>query len=261
MRHAIEIIKYILENFPPVVDFIFLVLTLAVTVYGAIKAAFEIPDFVKDWKDRLQHKKYRVKTSILKFIVDEDKTQLIKLRTVRAHEKLDRLVLDPVPVYGPGAIIVDRGARHANDYSVPGRTSVVPWEGKNKFQIDFMTDEQLAPRSDHSILLSYVLDEKVDVLFKPPEVQAIQPVGSERLVIEVYFPPKWKLKPNSTRVSTVNPTTGEEGGALAESRVTVQPYRFDFSDGRGEIDWIRAVIRKPPQDYDISLKWDWEKVP
>src|SRR6266446_974209 len=242
MQKIIEIIKFILEKFPTVVDFIFLVLTLTVAAYGAIKAALEVPDFVKDWKDRWQHKKYRVKMTLLKVIVDEDKTQLIKLRTVRAHEKLDRLVLDPIPVFGPGALAADHLARHENDYSVPGRTSVVPYEGKNRFQIDFMTDEQLAPRSDHSILLSYTLKEQIDDLFQPCEVQAIQPVGLERLVIEVYFPPNRKLIANTLRVFAVDPTIGTDGSALPESRVSVQPYRFDFRDGRGEIDWIRAVI-------------------
>ncbi len=131
----------------------------------------------------------------------------------------------------------------------------------NRIQIDFMPDEELAPHHDHPILLSYFLDEKLDTLFKPPAVVARQPVGSERLVIEVYFPPKWRLKKDTAKVNTVDPKTGNRIDALGQKRATVEPYHFDFGDGRGDIDYIRAVISKPPQKANISLDWDWEQTP
>ena len=135
---------------------------------------------------------------------------------------------------------------------------MVPRDGGNKFQIDFLPDEaeHLSPHRDHPILLSYFLDEKVNT-FNPPGVVAIQPVGSERLTIDVYFPPMRRLKDGTAKVRTVD-HEGNQIEVLKEKHTQVQKYRYNFGDGRGDIDFIRAVITKPPQELNIEFYWQWE---
>ncbi|HUI44148.1 MAG TPA: hypothetical protein VL523_19455 [Terriglobia bacterium] len=271
MSRIVEIVKRVLEFIPFAVDVLFVGLTVMVAAYGAIKAALEVPDFVKDRWDALRKIDYRVKTTVVKANIGEDQTQTIKLRTVRVHKKLNKIVLDRVPGYGSGPVAGDREVKvqpphyshrdQPTHYSVPGASSVVSGEGKNMFQIDFKPDEELEPHRDHSILLTYTLEKKLGEIFAPPFVEAGQPVGSERLVIEVYFPPKWRLKKDTASVITVDPQ-GKPIDTLDEQRARIKPYpAFDFRDGRGEIEYIRAVISRPPQDVDIRLNWEWEKTP
>lgn len=255
----IELIKKVFEMLPSIIDYIVLLSTLTVAVYGAIKAYLEVPDFVKDLLDKFREKDYRVKSTILKVVIAEDRTQMIKLRNVRMHKRVDKLSLDRVPLYGPGPVEKDRPAILQPAYSVPGRSSVVPSHQVNMFQIDFLPDEtrNLSPHHDHPILFSYFLAEKLDTLFNPPSITAIQPVGTERLTIEVYFPPTRRLKKGTAKVRIMD-TKGISGKDLEESKAQVESYNYDFGDGLKEIDFIRAVIKKPPQEYDIEFYWDWE---
>jgi len=259
-------LKEVLDTIPLTIDVILLILTLIGAVYGAAKALLEVPDFVKDWWDRLQDRSYRVKTTMVKVMIGEDQTQIIKLRNVRVHTVRESLELDPVPTYGPGTARDDREAElpkghYQSDffkthYSVPGRSSVVPEAGGNKFRIDFPSDEQLSPHHDHPILLCYFLNERLGTLFDPPYVEASQPVGSERLVIEVTFPPGWRLKDKSTAVETVD-SEGNPLKTLDSKRARIFHYKYRLGPGQEPTHWIRAVIRKPPQDHAIRLRWSW----
>ena len=51
-----------------------------------------------------------------------------------------------------------------------------------------MVDEELLAHQDHSVVLNYIMEETRDVLFTPPEIILVPPVGSEFAVIEVHFP-------------------------------------------------------------------------
>jgi hypothetical protein len=255
----LELIKKIFEKLPSILDYTVLLCTLGVAAFGTIRAYLEVPDFLKDLSDKFRDKDYRVKSSILKVLIAEDRTQMIKLRNVRVHKKVDKLVLDQVPRFGPGPVNEDQPAHLQPPYSVPGRTSVVPMHEVNMFQIDFLPDESkhLSEHHDHPILLSYFLAEKLDTLFNPPGVIAIQPVGTERLTIEVYFPPTRRLKEGTAKVRVMD-DKGIPGKDLEDSKAQVRWYHYDFHDGLKDIDYIRAVINKPPQKCDIEFYWDWE---
>lgn len=260
----IHFIEKMAETIPGVIDTIVFIVTFAVAVYGAIKAFAEVPDTFKDLKDRIQGKPYRVNTTIMKVIIYPEQTQMIKLRTLRAHQKLPKLDLDVVPTHIPGPGGIERRIVTKDLFSAPGRIFVVPGPVQNKLEISFMDDEALASGKDHSILLSYIMAEKLEVLFDDPGVEAVEPVGSEHLVIEVYFPPEWKLKRDPAglarlKVFPVNTKSKTRGEALCEPRVAVTCYDYNFGDGRGEIDWIRAKINKPQPGYNYFLDWAWEK--
>ena len=69
----IEIIKRVLEAIPFILDILLLFLLVAVSAYGAIKAVLEVPDFVKDQWDKLRKRDYRVKSTILKAIIADNR--------------------------------------------------------------------------------------------------------------------------------------------------------------------------------------------
>jgi hypothetical protein len=256
---VLEYIRAILDAIPFFLDLLFLSLLLAVAAYGAIKALIEVPDFVKDLWDRFREKDYRLKTTILKVIIAANQTQIIKVRNIRVHTKREKLELDRVPVYGPGPTDKDvRAHVEATHYSVPGRSFVVPRPEGPKFQIDFLPDEYLSPHHDHPIVLSYFMDETAETLFNPAGIQAVQPVGTERLTIEVYFPPKCRLKHGTAGVWMID-GVGKRTERLHTKQAPVQYYpQYDFGDGKGNIDFIRAVITKPPQKFDVEFCWEWE---
>ena len=265
MEHIVEMIKRMLEAIPAIWDVTALVLGLVLAVRGAFKVFSEVPEFLKDWLDRFRHRPFRVKSTTMKVIIGERQTQVVKLRFVRAHEKRDKLDLDPVPVYGPGPRAEDQAATvNASQYSVPGRSQVVAWEQRNRFEINFLPDEELEPHRDHPVVLSYTIDEAIEVLYKDVFHEAEQPLGSERFVMEIYFAPGWKLKERAGKAGQVFRVDhqGKVKQELLEPRAFVKPYRaVDFHDGRGNIDFIRAIINKPPQDNNIRVEWDWEKHP
>ena len=244
------------NDFKDIIEVIGYSAGLLVAIFGAMKAFIEVPEFVNDLQDWHRNKPYRIRTSIVKAIIDETQTELIKLRTIRANKRLSKITLDSLPT-----IILNDGKNEIlaplkRHFSVPGRTIVDP---ENRLEIDFMKDEELAAHKFHSLLLSYVIGGTVDQLWDPPGIIAQQPVGSGSLVIEVYFPNTRLLrrddsgKPKNLRVYTVSQTKEEK-----DISATTGGYRLDFSDGRGSIDWIRAVIMKPPQDLDIRFDWQWD---
>jgi hypothetical protein len=263
MEHVVETIKRMLEAIPAIWDVAALVLGLLLAVRGAVKVFSEVPDFLKDWWDQFRHRPFRVRTTTMKVIISESQTQVVKLRTIRTHERRDKLDLDPVPVYGPGLRTEDQEAPlNASQYSLPGRSAVVPWEKRKRFEISFLPDEELEPHRDHSVVLSFIMEAKIDVLYKDVFFEAVQPLGSERFVMEIYFAPGWKLKERAGKAGQVFPVDhkGNKKQELLEPRACVKYYRdVDFHDGRGDIDFIRAIINKPPQDDNIRVEWDWEK--
>jgi len=265
MQSIVETIKKLLEAIPATWEIITLLLGFVLAARGAVKAFAEIPDYLTDWWDQFHERAFRVKTTTMKVIISENQTQVVKLRTVRAHEKLDRLVLDPVPVFGPGPANKDqRAPLNASQYSVPGRSSVTPWENRNRFQISLLPDEVLAAHEDHPVVLSFIMDQAIDVLFDTTFFEAVQPVGRDLLIMEIYFPSSRKLKPGPAKCGQVFPVdaNGTLGAELADSKAHVAAYRsVDFHDGRGEIDFIRAIIHEPPQDCNIRLQWEWKRKP
>jgi hypothetical protein len=189
-----------------------------------------------------------------------DETQIFKLRSVRAYERVNSLQLDSVPLEGPGATGEDKKAAFPRYYSMPGTIHEgLGGEGatENILKIAFDKGEELTRGRDHAVLLSYAITGTLDELYTPPFLKARQPVGSDSLVIEAYFPPCRKLKPKSPIAYTINPKTKVKRSI---KRLDLKYGNLDLHDGRGSADFIRAAITRPPQKLEIWLAWEWEKV-
>jgi len=219
--------------------------------YGAIKAFFEGRSFVSDWIDRRRDPSgFRVKSTICKVVIREDRSEFIKLRTVRANRKVSSLRIDHRPVIvGPDG--KERFAVESNHYAVPGRAT----KTDGMFQIDFMTDEELQAHQDYSVVLGYIMEERRTALFDPPEVILLPPVGSDLAVIEVHFEGHRLAtdpagKP-AIRLYTKDPKTKEE------MDIPLQPQKADVTVGDTDLDWIRARVHKPAPDVEIRLLWSW----
>src|ERR1700738_941248 len=74
------------------------ILLVLVTVGLIPLEALHIKEFVADkWVKRFRRKKFRLRTTIVKDMLGEKKTQTTKLRRLRAVEPLDELTLDSWP--------------------------------------------------------------------------------------------------------------------------------------------------------------------
>ncbi len=265
---------HLLKQIPTVIQAVLIIIIFLITALGWIKEVFVgIPELAKDLFYRHWKKQdYRAKTTVMKVMIDDDATQMIKVRTIRALKELATLELDYVPTtLGPGPAALERLVKITKYFSVPG-TAHKEVQAKNRvrFLINFGEKLHLHPGrlggllggKDYSLVLSYTMQESRAVLFDPPFVGAFQPVGSDRLVIEVQFPPTWKLADGKTpEVWTVSPE-GKELNKLQSPRTTIE-YHPDVADvdSRGPTDYILASITNPPQGDAVRLKWAWEQRP
>jgi hypothetical protein len=149
-------------------------------------------------------------------------------------------------------------------WSVPGRAEIAP---NGNVLILLEKDEVFRRFKNHQLVFGYTMSGDVESLWTPPFVEAKAPVGSEWLKLEVFFPPGWDLA-RDTRGAPARPQLylRESDDTLSElprglSEIETPPH-YDFKDGRGPIQWFRAVIRKPPDggNKKIVLKWQWEQV-
>ena len=257
-----ENLKELISKIPDTLQLIAAVLASLIAVFGAIKGFVEIRDWWEDFLDSIRgDRPFRVRTTILKAIIREHETEVVKLRTIRFHKELSKIEeLDGVPLIE----VVNRKECHAkfnNHYSIPGRTIISP---DNKWvEIDLRKDERLPKGKDHSIVLGYTMEGTLKEIFEPPGLAGMPPVGSERLSLEAYFPPKWRLiikddRP-AIRVYARDMKTKKETDLPESKKLKISYGRGDFGDGTGIIDWVRVVITDPPQEAAIHVDWQWEK--
>ncbi len=235
-------------------------LGVASALYGLIKGYVGGRDIVTDWIDRWKNPGgYAVRATINKTIIREERTEFIKLRTVRAHRRLESLTIDhrPMIVRHDGT---EQPAVISNCSSVPGRTTLTP---DAMIRINLEEDEQLSAHKDHSVFLAYTFDHKLHDLFVPPGVIVQPPVGSEFVVIEVQFPENRRLlldieRNPQIRLYARNRTT-EASTTLWPSRPGAGRRLVEVHSDPLNFNWLRARIAKPPQDSDIHLDWQWEE--
>jgi len=238
------------EKLGPLVGY---VVAGASAVYGAVKAYVEGSGVISDWWERRHNPAgYKIKTTLDKSVIRTDRTECIRLRTVRANRKVSFLKMDHQPVIiRPG--LPDVKAKISNYYALPGRATLTM---DDMFQIDLMDDEILSAHEDHSVVLGYIMEEPRAVLFTPPGVIVEPPVGSDCLVIEVHFP-GCVLAKNMDGTPQVkfyarDPRTKQETVFRWPSK------RADVKWNEFDLNWIRAKITKPPRDREICLDWQWQ---
>ena len=223
-------------------------------IYGAVKGYADGTNLVKDWiEGRRDPRGFRVRTTICKVVIKDDRTEFIKLRTVRANRKVASLKIDHVPI----VVQLDGSKQLAaisDDYAVPGRARLI--NDGEMLQIDLMADEELRAHKDHSVVLGYIMNETRDVLFTPPEVCLLPPVGSDFAVIEVHFP-GWLLSLDAHGKADVQFYSKHS----KTEKKTIIPWPSNQADVTfAEFDrtWIRAWVKKPQQDSEICLFWAWK---
>ena len=217
------------------------------------------------------NQQFDVKTTIIKTLIAEKFTEILKLRKIRARQDIRQLIIEPQPKIEPDKGKPAKPAGISSFYALPGRASKNPEDG-GAFQVDFAKDEVLLADEDHAVLLGYTMDESVETLFEPAGIVAQQPVGTDALFIEVYFPPRWKfqMEPNEEdpksipnyRLYSVDPKTEEETVLASFDKeplpnVTIKWLADDF--GSGPINYFRVKILNPTQEGKINFDWKWRR--
>lgn len=209
---------------------------------------------------------FKVRRTTIKALISESETEVIKLRTIRILQKRPRLAFPDVPEvlptpsvpYGPAPKIKDL-------WALPGRAQIEP---NGNVLVLLQDDEAFRPLTDYTLVTGYTMSGAVTALWgpDPPFLEAKPPTGSERLVIEVYFPPGWQIKlgtDGAPLIPCAYARDGQKQLPLPERSTSVKVFPpYDFFDGRGPVQWVRAVIRNPPQKgtKHVVLKWQWERM-
>ncbi len=250
-----------------VLGVILAVVGLPAAIYGFYQLYLDFPGISEGWfpgRHGTRKKGFRVLSTTLKAIIGEQETEVIKLRRVRVY-KAQRLLdeFDSVPeVYDPAHPDEVRPAKTKGLYSIPGTAQDTQ---ENSILVRVSEDEEpFRPLRDHNVVVGYIMTENIDDLFKPepPQLVARAPVGWERLVIEVHLPPglRFKRDGNSGAIKA-KVFTKEHGQTASAVAAKIRKHIHDFNDGVGPVEWVRAVIQKPPKkgNADIVLEWEWEK--
>lgn len=287
---SLEQIKEVLKTMKEYLEYLPILIFLLVGIWVAAHHLKErLADYLEWFRD--EDPKPRVRTTIVKDMMENDKTQTVKLRRLRVSKSHSQLVLDPWPSIIPVDSEQERPAELEHFYSVPGRLGkdqdpTKPLE--DKFKVFLGRDEQLKKHREHSTLLVYTLGEKIDVILTPPYFVAAQPVGKESFTYEVHFPADRKFVRNK---NIEDPYSDEEprikvykGVADKKNQLLYERYGFsgkgnllgrlwakvtnrfrtryhviggraDFGDKHGQHDWFRVTVLRPPQDKKIRICW------
>ena len=240
------------------------VIGLPAALYGLYQLYLDFPGIFENWipgRGETRGKGFRVRSTTLKALIGEEETEVIKLRKVRMY-KTQRLLdaFDIVPeVYDPAHPNDARPARTRGLYSIPGTAQ----ETQDGILVRISEDEEpFLPLRDHNVVVGYMLTEKIDDLFKPepPQLTARAPVGWERLVIEVHLPPDLQFKRDpisgATKAKVFTQRQNEQ-----QIPAKIKRHIHDFNDGLGPVEWVRAVVQRPPNrgEQDIVFEWEWEQ--
>jgi|ERR1035441_6868148 hypothetical protein len=235
-------------------------------IYGLYQLFLDFPgifDSIFPGRHGSTKKNFRVRSTTIKALIGEKETEVIKLRKVRVYKRQWSLgEFDYVPeVYDPAHPNLVRPAGIKGLYSIPGTAQDTP----DGVSVGVSKDEEpFLPLRDHNVVLGYVMTEKIDDLFKPdpPQLTARAPVGWERLVIEVHLPPNLRLKHDQDSPTPKARVFAKEPNQAASNLpAKITPHVYDFKDGCGPVEWIRAVVEKPPKkgNIDLVLEWEWEE--
>jgi hypothetical protein len=246
----------------------------ATGTYGVVKGGLEALRVLEDLRERLAKKNFEVKTTHYKTVIRTDSTDVVKLRTIRFHKRVDKIAIDRRPRLNATSEI-----KLLEFYSVPGRAAFDP---HGNFEITFTEDECPPAHSERPIVLGFTIAGKSDVLFADqntdsqwpdPGVRARDPVGSDLLVMEVHFPRGFKVsKANNQPLVWVHSVAEKDGAKKQLSsasrfafwarprKVTVIPGDHDFTLSGDRTEFIRVTIEKPPKGLHIHLSWKWDKV-
>ncbi len=231
---------------------------------GLPAALLGIVDLLSLIENKFRHSsaEFRVRSTTIKVLIGETETEVIKLRKIRVYKKQKLLDnFDQVPeVYADLANPDSTRPVNLNGlYSIPGTAEDTAYG----IQVRLSDDEvPFRPLRDHSVVIGYMMTEKIDLLWEPSELMARPPIGREQLVMEVHLPPTRSFKRDEhahvqAKLFTQSPNAPRQ--AVQNGKITFRIH--DFKDGAGPVEWIRAVVNNPPDQASssVTLAWEWEK--
>jgi hypothetical protein len=239
------------------------VVSAAVLLTSLIGGYIYLQDFLLSL--RYKKKGYRVERTLYKNVIENARTHVLKLRTLRILGKLERLNLDVWPtIEDPPP---SRPCKLGILYSVPGRAV----RDLSKIIIGFEPEERPKSHRPHAVALAYTIDENLDTLYTPPGLIADDPVGRDLLVVEIHFPathllrrvgeaPKVTLSARKVGVTDWTPIPVPVRNWFRRPRRTfVEAYpAYDFLGTGVPTDWLRLSIVKPPKNSQVQVEWEWD---
>jgi|SRR5579862_567646 len=243
----------------------------AASAYTVLKGGAEALRVGDDLRQRFASNEFEVKTTHYKTVIRAEETDVVKLRTIRFHQKVNQISIDRRPHKDGNELI-----SLVDFYSVPGRAEFGLDEN---FDINFGEEERPRAHSQSSVVLGFTMRGKPHELypssntgpFKDPGVRPRAPVGSDLLVVEVHFPPEFKLQKSAQGPLVWVHSVSRENNAIQKltdasrlafwkrpRKVTTVTGSHDFTRSGTLSDYIRVTITKPPQGVDIHVSWKWE---
>jgi hypothetical protein len=262
-----DIIYYIIVGIPSAIG------VLATTV-GVVNLVKQANVWLIDRRERKWLKKYPygpgeqkffVKSTSIKYMMAEDSSEVTKVRELKALKDVDKIKIDRAPAYQDPKFFrkEDPSQVHQECFAMPG----VALKRGDYYLIDLGPDQIFKAKRDHAYLINYKLRLPLDKLFSNPNEDGIhieQPLGDEKLIVEVHFPPTRKLKKvnNKLHLKVLELRDSQESEIDINdvkrcSLNTQEP--IDTKEGIFT-DMFRLTLHHPPRDANITIMWPWYRV-
>lgn len=130
-------------------------------------------------------------------------------------------------------------------------------------------DQIFKGNADYTYFISFKLRQKLNVLHdndKDDGIQIERPLGTEKFVAEVHFPPTRKLSKDKNNVRlVVYEVRGSDPSNIVLTPIDRNRFTVNAKDPIDTVpgtftDMFRLTLLNPPQDADIRIMWQWSVV-
>jgi hypothetical protein len=192
----------------------------------------------------------------VKYVMWDDFSELVKLRTIHTYRRVCEMRLDPHPRIGVPGETLAADVRHF--YSLPGTATR---RGAN-FVINLGSGEEFEPHRDYAVVFGYVVEKPLEMIHPNDKEDSIKIQGlngQDQYRLEIHLPLSRRFGPVGSARVMAGYADHEEIVPPSEYTLHIDPG-FKNTDGtRSGTDVLRLHM-KPPVGADyVRLLWPWSR--
>ncbi|HEX8211235.1 MAG TPA: hypothetical protein VF584_13760 [Longimicrobium sp.] len=203
---------------------------------------------------------YDILQTHMKYIMFEERSELIKLRKIRTRKALRELVLDRYPAIGSPDGEREPPIRHF--YSLPG-TATRRKDGDQPFIIDLHEGEVFEADQEYAIVFGYLVELPLVEIHPDPERESLEahaPLGRDLLRIEMHLPKTRRFGAEDEVEVYAHYPDREMRLTPGTEYVLKIDDRFKNVDGSPSTDVLRLRMHPPEGVRFVRVVWPWTRV-
>jgi hypothetical protein len=192
----------------------------------------------------------------VKYVMWDDFSELVKLRTIHTYRSVCEMRLDPHPRIGVPGETLAADVRHF--YALPGTAT----RRGAHFVINLGPGEEFEPHRDYAVVFGYVVEKPLEMIHPNEQEDSVKIqglMGQDQYRLEIHLPLSRRFGPMDRARVIAGYADREELVPPSEYTLHVDPG-FKNTDGtRSGTDVLRLHM-KPPAGADyVRLLWPWSR--